>query len=214
VIDVVVVSDVRLYRDGLEEMLAGRDTLEVVGTASSGRQALQVIGPLAPDVVLLNVALEDGLRLARLIGKEFRDVQMIALAVPDDASDVIAWAEAGAAGFVTVEQSLQDLVAAIEGVARGEVLCSPRLTGALLRHVGALACTVDHDDPAVRLTAREAEVAVLIERGLSNREIAGELFIEVTTVKNHVHQILEKLEVRRRTDVGARMRTSYAGLKN
>ena len=133
------------------------------------------------------------------------DAHVVALGVPEDESEVIACAEAGAAGLVTLEGSLDDLEAMLESVGRGETLCSPRVAAALLRRVAALA-----DDHAAsghaRLTAREREIVQLVDRGLSNKEIARELQIELTTVKNHVHNILDKLHVRRRADAAARVR--------
>jgi two-component system nitrate/nitrite response regulator NarL len=208
-IEVLIVSDVRLYRDGLAQMIARAEFVEVVGTAATAREGLEAVAAISPSVVLVNVAMRDGIPFARAIRTSDPAVKVVALAVPDDEQDVIAWAEAGAAGFVTAEQSLSDLVAAVEGAARGEVSCPPWLAGVLLRRVNALAQRAPREDRASTLTSREFEIAGLIERGLSNREIASELFIEVTTVKNHVHKILEKLSIHRRADVAARIQGEY-----
>jgi two-component system, NarL family, nitrate/nitrite response regulator NarL len=205
-IKVLIVSDVRLYRDGLCEMIAREGMIQVAGTAAAAAEALEAVEASSPNVVLVNVAMRDGIPLARAIHEATPAVKVVALAVPDDEHDVIAWAEAGAAGFVTAEQSLGDLIAAIHGAARGEVSCSPWLAGVLLRRVTALADGVPRESGASALTTREFEIASLIEHGLSNKQIARELFIEVTTVKNHVHRILEKLGVHRRADVAARIR--------
>jgi two-component system nitrate/nitrite response regulator NarL len=206
-IGVLIVSDVRLYRDGLTEMLAREERVKVVGTAATAREGLEAAASLAPRVVLVNVSMEDGIPLTRAIRLSHPSVKVVVLAVPDDEQNVVSWAEAGAEGFVTAEQSVADLVAAVEGAARGEVSCSPWLAGVLLRRVKVLAEGVIYENRATRLTARELEIAGLIERGLSNKEIARELVIEVTTVKNHVHKILEKLSVRRRAEVAARIHT-------
>ena len=205
-IEVLIVSDVRLYRDGLAEMVARDGVMEVVGTAADAREALAAAAALSPAVVIINVAMRDGIPLARAIGASRSDVKVVALAVPDDEHDVIAWAEAGATGFVTAEQSLADLLEAIKGAARGELACTPWLAGVLLRRVSALAEEVPHHEGPSTLTSREFEIADLIERGLSNKQIASTLFIEVTTVKNHVHRILEKLGIHRRAEVAARIR--------
>jgi two-component system, NarL family, nitrate/nitrite response regulator NarL len=204
---VLIVSDVRLYRDGLAAMLESEPAAEAVGTAATADETVRAIEELGPDVVLVNVAMRDGVPLARAIHRARPAVKVLVLAVPDDDEhDVIAWAEAGAAGFVTAEQSFDDLVAAIECVARGELACSPWLAGVLLRRVSALAEGVERPEPAATLTEREFEIASLIEDGMSNKQIARELFIEVTTVKNHVHRILDKLGVHRRGEVAAKIR--------
>lgn len=205
-IGVLIVSDVRLYRDGLAEMLARDARISLLGTAASAHEGAGAVARLSPQVVLVNVSMENGLVLTRSIRSAQPDAAVVALPVPDDEHDVIAWAEAGAAGFVTAEQSVEDVIVAVESAARGEVSCSPWLAGVLLRRVEALAEGVKAEERTPALTSRELEVAGLLDRGLSNKEIARELFIEVATVKNHVHQILEKLSVQRRGDVGARMR--------
>jgi two-component system nitrate/nitrite response regulator NarL len=205
-IRVLLVSDVRLYRDGLADMLGRENLIEVVGTSANAHAGLEAVATVSPTVVLVNVATEEGIHLAHAIRASHPAVKVVALAVPDDERDVIAWAEAGAAGFVTAEQSLGDLVAAVEAAVHGEVPCSPWLAGVLLRRVKTLAGDALRDSRASTLTSREWEIAGLIERGLSNKEIASELFIEVTTVKNHVHHILEKLSVRRRAEVASMIR--------
>jgi two-component system, NarL family, nitrate/nitrite response regulator NarL len=123
-IEVLIVSDVRLYRDGLAEMVARDELIEVVGTAADAREAIQAAGALSPDVVIINVAMRDGIPLARAIRFSQPAIKVVALAVPDDEHDVIAWAKAGATGFVTTDQSLGDLLEAIKRAARGEVACT------------------------------------------------------------------------------------------
>jgi len=205
-ISVLIVSDVRLYREGLAQMVASEEQIASVGMAATAEEALSAVHELDPAVILVNVAMRDGIPLVRALHRMREAVKVVALAVPDDEQDVIAWAEAGAAGFVTAEQSFAELVAVIEGTARGDLPCSPWLAGVLLRRVGALGESVPSTESAAALTAREFEVADLIGSGLSNKEIASELYIEVTTVKNHVHRILDKLGVTRRADVAAKIR--------
>jgi DNA-binding NarL/FixJ family response regulator len=119
---------------------------------------------------------------------------------------MIACAEAGVSGLLTANASLTDLVASIHGAGEGELHCSPKLAGALLRRVTALASGRPLNGAASALTTRELEVVRLIDRGLSNKQIALELEIELSTVKHHVHHILEKLEVARRGEAVARLR--------
>src|SRR5439155_827652 len=109
------------------------------------------------------------------------------------------------------EASIDDLVTVIESVARGEAICSPRVAAGLLRRVAALAAGHGGDLPRAQLTNREREIVRLIDNGLSNKEIARALGIEVATVKNHVHNILEKLQVHRRGEAAARVRGTSRG---
>jgi len=208
-IGVLIVSDVRLYREGIAQLLQSEERIGPVSTAATADHAMWAVDDHPPDVVLVNVAMRDGIPLVRAIQRSRPAVKVVALAVPDDEHDVIAWAEAGAAGFVTADQSLGDLVTAIEGTARGDLPCTPWLAGVLLRRVSALADGEPYDETASSLTAREFEIASLIEGGLSNKQIAGQLFIEVTTVKNHVHRILDKLGVHRRGEVAAKIRAEH-----
>jgi DNA-binding NarL/FixJ family response regulator len=178
----------------------------VAGTASTAEEALAVARDLRPDVALVDVSMRDGLAAIQAISRE--EIPVVALAVPQQEPDVLACVEAGAAGYVTREATLADLVAAVESVAQGESLCSPRMVALVLRRLASLAADGRRDEPVARLTSRELEIVELIDVGLSNKEIAARLSIGVSTVKNHVHNILEKLSVRRRAEAAARMRAS------
>jgi DNA-binding NarL/FixJ family response regulator len=120
----------------------------------------------------------------------------------------LAYAEAGVSGYVTCEQPVEDVVRAVKAVARGEMLCTPRVAATLVRHVATLAAGLGaREIPAVTsLTPREIEIVGLIDRGMSNKQIAGTLHIEVATVKNHVHNVLDKLQLKRRGEAAAHLR--------
>jgi two-component system, NarL family, nitrate/nitrite response regulator NarL len=133
---------------------------------------------------------------------------VLALTVPNRETEILAFAEAGIAGFVTLEASVAELVEAIESVARGEALCSPSVAAALLRRLASLAHSRTSADPTGPLTAREREILALIDEGLSNKQIAQRLRIELPTVKNHVHHILVKLGADRRAEAAALVRGS------
>lgn len=167
---------------------------------------------VALDVALVDMAMPDSIATARALVRATPGTPIIALAIPESESHVIACAEAGIVAYVAREATLPDLVAAIEGAARGEAHCSPQVAGSLLRRIGAMSRERAADDgDCGRLTARELEIVTLIDRGLSNKEIAGALFIELATVKNHVHHILEKLGVQRRSQAAARVRAMRRG---
>jgi DNA-binding NarL/FixJ family response regulator len=160
-----------------------------------------------PEVGLLDLLTAEGLPALRVLVEMASETRFVVLAVPELEQAIMECVEAGIAGFVTRDGSIDELVAAIESVARGEALCSPRMVATLLRRVAALAAA--SRGPAVaRLTLREQQVASLLGEGLSNKEIAARLCIELPTVKNHVHHILEKLGVSRRGEAAARLRAA------
>ena len=208
-IRVFIVAEVRLYRDGLAEVLSREDHISVIGAVGDFRANTELIGELGPDILLLDMAVADSLGAVRLLGEIVPSV--VALAVADEERHVLACAEAGVSGYVTRDQSIEDVVAVVEAVARGEMICSPRMAATLLRHVSSLATSKAPEDPEARLTARELEIVALIEQGLSNKQIARRLSIELPTVKNHVHNILEKLHVDRRAEAAARVRSGRMG---
>jgi two-component system, NarL family, nitrate/nitrite response regulator NarL len=204
-IRVLLVSDIRLYREGVEAALVRHGGVEVVGAAAGQREALALAARTVPNVALVDTTMPDSVACIRELRSALPDVQAVALTVAERESDVVACAEAGVAGYVTRDSSLDELVAAIESVVQGEMLCSPRIAATLLRHVAALAATPLARPPAT-LTGRELEVVALLEEGLSNKEIARRLLIEAATVKNHVHNILEKLQVHGRSEAAAEVR--------
>lgn len=204
-LSVLIVSEIRLYRDGLAELLAPRDRLRVIGTAAHLDEALQKTGELNPSVLVLDLALPEALRLSRMLMQSGSDLRVIALGVPENEESVLALAEAGVTGYIPGNGSVQDLVDVIEQAVRGELRCTPQFAGAILRRLAWRAATKG-DLPRSPLTMRESEIVRLIDEGLSNKEIAVRLGIEVATVKNHVHNLLEKLRVHRRAQAASCLR--------
>jgi two-component system, NarL family, nitrate/nitrite response regulator NarL len=205
VIRLAIVAEVRLYRDGLRQILGRRDDIEIVLTAADGQAALPRLADAKPDVVLVDVRPAEAHQRLRELAAARSSFRLVALGVADDDADIVMWAEAGVDGYVTSDSSVQDLIDVIISVARNEMPCSPRAAAALLRHIAVLAT---ERPEAVELTARELQIVRLIERGLSNKEIGHQLCIELTTVKNHVHNILAKLEVGSRHEAVAHVRRS------
>jgi DNA-binding NarL/FixJ family response regulator len=201
-----VAAPVRLYRDGLADLLRRDERLEVVGTAGECGDVIAKIVLLKPDVVVVDTALQGSLATIRAITARQDHVRVVAIAVPDSDADVIACAEAGAVGYVTRDASAAELTTVVQSAAGGETVCSPRIAAVLFQRVAALAAERAPQPVLARLTLREREIALLVEEGLSNKQIARRLQIEVPTVKNHVHHILEKLHVRRRVEAAARLR--------
>lgn len=196
----------RLYREGLADALTRSSRLEVAGSAATADDALELALTCRPDVVLLDLALSDGARFVRACTASRLNQTVLALTRSDTEEELLAVAEAGIRGYVTHDTSLDELVLALESAAHGEMLCSPRAAATLLRQVGALARHAHELAQHTGLTPRELEIMELVDAGRSNKEIARELYIELPTVKNHVHNILEKLGVSRRAEAAAKLR--------
>jgi two-component system nitrate/nitrite response regulator NarL len=205
VIRVFIVAEVRLYREGLADVLGREPSIDIVGAAEHQDQALSQIRELAPDITLLDSSLPDPVMGVRRLLSAASSMKVVAIAVRDIEMEIVTWAEAGISGYVSGDGSLADLVMTIESVARDEMPCSARLAATLVRHIQALAARTDGGWPGAALTHRELEIVDLIQRGLSNKEIARALHVAVPTVKNHAHSIFEKLQVHRRADALARL---------
>jgi two-component system, NarL family, nitrate/nitrite response regulator NarL len=206
VIRALVASDIRLYREGLAEGLRASGRVELAGTAADGEASVAGARELGPDVVLVDLAMAGWDQAVRAIVAAGDGARVVVLGVREVEDDVLACAEAGVSGYVTREASFDELVDVVESVARGESLCSPRISAVLLHRVTELSARERGPARADRLTPREAQIVDLIDEGLSNKQIAGRLSIELATVKNHVHSILEKLEVERRGEAAAQVR--------
>lgn len=199
-IRVLIIQPNHLLRDALAFYIESlRTRLEVVASVAEAKDITGNMLQLRPDVVLIDLGLpgREGLYEARQVHRLFGQARILMTGVTDLESDVLACIEAGAAGCLSKEASLGDMRKSIEAAAIGEALVSPKIAGRLFDRIRQNADqrerirTLD----LVRLTQREREVIAYIEKGLSNKEIAVQLHIEVQTVKNHVHNILEKLQL-------------------
>jgi DNA-binding NarL/FixJ family response regulator len=209
-IQLLIVDDICLYREGLAGALGQQSWVSAVRTAADAAAALEHLTSFHPDVVLLNMATAGSAAILATMLRRVPSIRVVALGVREVEGEVIACAEAGVAGYLLRQQSLAELTQVVQSVARGETLCTPRTTATLLRRLATLAAARPPVPAPGYLTAREREILVLIDQGLSNKEIARRLSIEVRTVKNHVHNIFEKLQVHRRGEAAARMRAVWA----
>jgi len=198
-IRVVLVDDHALVRAGVRAEIG--DRVEIVGEAEDVESAVDVIIGTTPDVVLLDVHLPGGGGPAVIHGvhAEKADVRFLALSVSDAAEDVIAVIRAGARGYVTKAISGDDLVEAIERVASGDAVFSPRLAGFVLDAFGTTPTQIDSE--LDQLTAREQEVLRLLARGYTYKEIARRLTISIKTVESHASNILRKLQLSSRHEL-------------
>jgi DNA-binding NarL/FixJ family response regulator len=156
--------------------------------------------------VVLDLPSLDDLDDLRAFVTDTDDTPFVALALRADDAEVLDWAEAGVTGLVTRDASLDEITSVIRGAARGAPPCSGTVSAALLRRVVAASRERPAGEPLPTLTAREREIVELLELGLSNKEIAAQLYLGVSTVKNHVHNLLGKLEVRSRAEAVDRVR--------
>ena len=202
VIRVMIVSEVRLYREGLARVLAAEPQLAVVDAGNDIATNLRID---APDLVLADSVIVRNTRLVEAAAET--GVRVIAFAVAEENEDeVLACAEAGVAGFVAREATMDELLTTLRTAARGDLRCSPRVASLVVRRVAVLAGSPPQRREALNLTRREAEIVSLIDAGFSNKQIATRLGIEIATVKNHVHNLLEKLKVHRRGEAAAAVR--------
>jgi DNA-binding NarL/FixJ family response regulator len=200
-IRVFIVDDNRLLREGLVSMLAEQEDLVVVGAAASGRKALDQIKKLRPEVALVDIGMpdKDGIEVTQALYQDMPEVKVIILGMPDLTNEIMTCIEAGAVGYVLKEASFDYLVETIRSAQRGESFCSPRMAASLFSRVAELAGE-RIPQSSVKLTPREMEVVNKIAEGLSNKEIAERLSVEAQTVKNHIHNILDKLQLQNRLE--------------
>ena len=206
-----VVSDVRLFREGIAESLSARDQFTVLGSAANLAGALALGEKLRGHILLLDVAMTEGLAIVRALSDALPDLRTVGFALDEVEDDVVACAEAGIVGYVPREASFETLVEIVKSASRDELVCSPRIASQLLRRLAVKRGSVGHPREAV-LTRRQREVWQLLDGGLANKEIATELGIEVATAKNHVHSLLAKLHVSSRAEAAALRHTGAATL--
>jgi DNA-binding NarL/FixJ family response regulator len=201
-IRVLVVDDQELVRAGFVMILDSQDDIAVVGEADNGAAALDAVRRLQPDVVLMDIRMPkmDGLQATRALhGSEAtRDVRVLILTTFDPDEYVYAALRAGASGFVLKDIPPRDLLTAVREVANGEALLAPSITRRLIARFAQQWQAPQPSAELERLTAREMEVLRLVAKGLSNAEIADELYVSPTTVKSHVAGVLAKLGCRDR----------------
>lgn len=204
-IGVLVVSDIQVFREGLAVALSQNPGFTVWQSASRSPDVLRLVRRYDPHVALIDLTRPDALGLVAQMSRDAPKVSLVALAVPENTEQIIACAEAGASGFVPHNASLKDLSKAIKDAKRGALHCAPHVAHSLFCHVGKLYANGQGGDQTT-LTRRERQILDLIERGHPNKEIASELGIGLSTVKNHVHSVLAKLGVRRRGEAAAYLR--------
>jgi len=189
----IIVDDHPVVRQGLRGMLATDPTLDLVGEAATGEEALALIGKLRPDVVLMDLRMPgmDGATATGRISREHPAVQVVVLTTYDSDTDILRAVEAGADGYLLKDTPMEDLVAALHAAARGETVLAPPVAARLVSRM--------RTPPAEALTPRELQVLGEVARGLTNADVGRTLYIGETTVKTHLLRIFAKLGVDNRT---------------
>ena len=200
----VIVSQVRFLRECLTEVLGRDPHVQLQGACATLADTLEAAQAGRPEIILLDAAFPGGGAMIRHLHSAVPESRVVAIAVAETEENILAWAEAGIAGYIPNTASLQDLTSLLKEISRGEQSCSARIAGTLLRRVS-------HRDrlggprapPAARLTTREIEILRLVGSGLSNKDIARRLGISLGTAKSHVHSVLGKMKLQRRTEAAA-----------
>jgi DNA-binding NarL/FixJ family response regulator len=199
---VLVVDDQELFRRGLTMLLAAEPGIEVVGEAGDGDEGTALAESVAPDVVLLDIRMpkRTGLEACSTIKQAVPSAKIIMLTVSDEEADLYEAVKSGASGYLLKDSSIEEVSQAVRVVADGQSLISPSMAVKLIDEFKQMSRPERDNVGGLRLTDRELEVLRLVARGLNNREVAKQLFISENTVKNHVRNILEKLQLHSRME--------------
>jgi two-component system NarL family response regulator len=201
-IRVAVVDDQELFRRGLTMLLSVEEDIEVVGEASDGVAATELAATTVPDVILMDVRMpkRSGIEACVAIKDVAPTARIIMLTVSDEEADLYDAVKNGASGYLLKDSSIDEVAQAVRVVADGQSLISPSMAIKLLDEFKQMSRADRQQVPSPRLTDRELEVLRLVAKGHNNREIAKQLFISENTVKNHVRNILEKLQLHSRME--------------
>jgi DNA-binding NarL/FixJ family response regulator len=202
----MIVDDHALFRRGLEMVLEGEPDIDLVGQASDGAEAVEKAAESLPDIVLMDIRMprSNGIEACRAVKEAAPSAKIVILTISDEEEDLFEAIRAGASGYLLKDIPLDEVADTVRAVHGGQSLINPSMAGKLLTEFAALARRDDEERaqevPAPRLTEREMQVLKLVARGMNNRDIAKELFISENTVKNHVRNILEKLQIHSRME--------------
>lgn len=211
-IRVLVADDHRLFRDGLRALLNSAPDLEVVGEAGGGEEVVAKADAVRPDVILMDLQLPglNGIEATRRILGSQPSVNVLVLTMFEDTDTVLAAMRAGARGYILKDADEEALLRSVRAVASGEALFGPGVAERLMRYLAEATPSAERA-AFPELTDREREVLWLLARGLSNQEVAARMGISLKTARNHVSNILARLQVADRTEAVARARAAGLG---
>ena len=211
-LSLLIVDDHEVVRQGLAALLGRRPEFHVIAEAGTVAEAIAAARKFRPDLVVMDVRLPDGsgIEACREIRAEMPETRVVMLTSYPDEDAVLSAIIAGASGYLLKQVRARDLVAALEAVGRGESLLDPAVTGRVLERVRRIA-TSDQPDELAQLTSQEQKILLLVAEGMTNKEIAAEVFLSDKTVKNYVSSILAKLNLERRAQAAAYMARMRSG---
>ncbi|MEC0599882.1 response regulator transcription factor [Bacillus spizizenii] len=208
--DIVIVDDQPIVREGLKMILSLHDEINIIGEASNGEKLLELLTNIHPEIILMDIRMPvmDGIEATKLVKKSYPEIKVIILTTFNDSEYIFAGLKNGADGYILKDSDSQEIIDSIKTAWEGNILLNPKVT---LKVVKALN-SVDHkkelnqendekEHLSQLLTPREVEVAKHIMEGKSNKAISNALFITEGTVKNYVSRILEKLDLNNRTEL-------------
>ena len=194
---IILIDNHRILSEGLRGLLSQEPDMQVIADAQDGREAIELVGRLRPDVVLMDVVMPElnGIEATRQIQKEYPSVRVLALSMHVDKRYVLGMLEAGAAGYLPKDSNFEEVVRAVRAVASGQVYLSPRIANIVVQEYGRKAAENKAQSAPGSLSSREREVLQLLAEGHSAREIAGRLHLSVKTIETHRRNIQAKLGI-------------------
>jgi DNA-binding NarL/FixJ family response regulator len=205
-IQILLIEDNRLLRDGIAAMLKQQSDMHVVATVGNGENIIQMLGDLNPNILLLDLGLrsQNSLQIVKLIKNQSPETKVIVMDLVPLQADVFEFVQAGVSGFILKDANIEEFFGTIRSVYQGAQVLPPHLTGSLFSQIVENA--IKESKPSeiiesIRMTKRERQVIELISDGCSNKEIAQKLNLSTYTVKSHVHNILEKLALNTRVQI-------------
>lgn len=208
-IKILLVNEIRLMGSVIATALEDEPDIQVVARVTTPEEALKIIQDTEVDIALVSTRLPEGgaIKLTTAISELAPSTKVLALGLSEDKKRVLRYVEAGATGYILKDDSLEDLISTVHAAQEGKVYVSPEIAAAMIERLSDLAQMFSDVENSITdapgLTPREIEVLELISEGLTNQQIAERLVIEIGTVKNHVHSILEKLNVSNRGEAAA-----------
>lgn len=208
-LQVIIVSQLRLFRECLSESLAGDKAIHILDACATLDQALESVERLSPDLVLLDARFAGGARVGAQLNDKAGGARIVAMALEESEETILDWARCGIAGYVADTASIRDFPRLLRQIRWGRQVCASHVVSGLLRRIGRMGRDSEaRTTPQAPLTPRERTIQHYIGAGFSNKDIARQLDISVGTAKSHVHNILGKLNLTNRAQVAARLSRS------
>lgn len=206
-VNIIIVDDQQIVREGLKMILSLNKEINVIGEASNGEEALELLTYSSPEVILMDIRMPvmNGIEATKLVKSKYPDIKVIILTTFNDNEYIFAGLKNGADGYILKDSGAQEITTSIKTACEGNILLNPKITREVVNALNSAQNTgteiIRNEQILQLLTPRELEVAKCIMEGKSNKEISTNLFITEGTVKNYVSRMLEKLELKNRTEL-------------